>query len=260
MKQFKQQSTGARVHVFYQLSENWYQSLSYGLRRDMLTDVSDQASRYIKQQSGQYIDSSLSQTLTYDKRNSRREPTSGYNISLSNTYSGIGGNVKYLNNKLSGNIYYTPLDNVTFNARATAGNVMKVSSQSIRMVDSIFLGNESFRGFAYGGLGPRDGDTKDPLGGTLYWVATLETLFPVGLPNEFGVKGSVFTDFGSVWKTAQKPENVTIKDSKAMRVSVGVGLSWKSPIGPLRFDYAIPIKKQSFDEPERFLFGVSSRF
>lgn len=260
LTQFKQQSTGARVHIFYELAENWYQSLSYGLRRDMLTDISDNASLYIKQQSGKYIDSSLAQALTYDKRNSRREPTAGYNITLSNSYSGLGGNVKYLNNKLSGSIYYTPLEDVTINGRATIGNVMKVSSQPIRMVDSIFLGNESFRGFSYGGLGPRDARTKDPLGGTAYWVVTLETLFPVGLPNEFGVKGSVFTDIGAVWKTAQSIPGIDINDSKSARVSVGVGISWKSPLGPLRLDYAIPIKKQSFDEPERFLFGVSSRF
>lgn len=260
LSQFNQQSTGVRFHVFYELAENWYQSLSYALRRDRLTDIADTASLYIKQQAGKFIDSSIAQALTYDKRNSRREPTAGYNITLSNSYSGLGGNVKYLNNKLSGNVYYTPLDEVTINARAIVGNVMKVSSQPVRLVDSIFLGNESFRGFAYGGLGPRDAKTKDPLGGTLYWVATLETLFPIGLPNEFGVKGAVFTDVGAVWKTAQNITGIDINDSKTPRVSVGVGLSWKSPLGPLRIDYAVPVKKQSFDEPQRFLFGVSSRF
>lgn len=259
--EYSQQSTGVRFHIFYELAENWYQNLSYGLQRDMLTNVSDKASLYIKEQAGKkYIDSSLAQALTYDRRNSRREPTAGYNITLSNSYSGIGGNVKYLNNKLSGNAYYTPIDDVTVNARATVGNVMKVSSQPVRIVDSIFLGNESFRGFAWGGIGPRDRSTNDALGGTLYWVSTLETLFPIGLPNEFGVKGAVFTDVGAVWKAAQSIPGVDIIDSKSPRISVGVGISWKSPLGPLRLDYAIPIKKQSFDQPERFLFGVSSRF
>lgn len=261
LTQYSQQSTGMRLHIFYELAENWYQSLSYGLKRDMLTDVAEKASLYIREQAGKkYIDSSLAQALTYDKRNSRREPTAGYNITLSNSYSGIGGNVKYLNNKLTGNFYYTPFDEVTFNARATIGNVMKISSQPVRMVDSIFLGNESFRGFSWGGLGPRDANSRDALGGTMYWVTTLETLFPIGLPNEFGVKGAIFTDIGAVWKAAQNFPGVDIVDSKSPRVSVGVGLSWKSPLGPLRIDYAIPIKKESFDQPERFLFGVSSRF
>lgn len=258
---FIQQSTGSRLHVGYALSENWYQTLYYGLRQDMLTGIQPTASVYIKEQASKYIDSSFGQTLMYDQRNSRREPTAGYNFTLSNSYSGIGGNVNYLKNAVGTSFYYTPVDEVTVNFRGTVGNVMKVSSQAVRLNDKIYLGNESFRGFSYGGLGPRDAKTNDPLGGTLYWVTTLETLFPVGLPNEFGVKGAVFTDIGSVWRSGlnKLPDN-PINDSSSPRVSVGVGIAWKSPLGPLRLNYAIPIKKQSFDQPERFLFGVSSQF
>ncbi|WP_032112247.1 outer membrane protein assembly factor BamA [Candidatus Paracaedibacter symbiosus] len=260
LSHFTQESTGTRLHVGYTLAENWYQTLSYGLRQDKLLDVPDIASLYLKQQAGKYLDSSIAQALTYDRRNSRREPTAGYNVTLSNSYSGLGGNVNYLKNSLGASAYYTPIEEVTINARATIGNVNRVSSKPVRLVDSIFLGNESFRGFSYGGLGPRDARTNDPLGGTLYWVTSLEAMFPIGLPNEFGVKGAVFTDIGSVWKTAQNMPGVSVNDSKSARISVGVGIAWKSPLGPLRLDYAIPLKKQSFDQPERFLFGVSSRF
>jgi outer membrane protein insertion porin family len=260
LRTYTQQSTGTRLHIGYILAENWYQTFAYGLRQDMLTDIPTTASIYYKQQAGKCMDSSIAQALTYDRRNSRREPTAGYNITLSNSYSGIGGNVNYLKNSLGASYYYTPIDDVTVNLRGTVGNVMRVSSKKVRLVDSIFLGNESFRGFSYGGLGPRDKKTNDPLGGTLYWVSSLETMFPVGLPNEFGVKGAVFADVGSVWKTAQNITGVGVNDSSSPRVSVGVGIAWKSPLGPLRINYAIPIKKQSFDQPERFLFGVSSHF
>lgn len=257
---FTQKSTGGRVHIGYELSENWHQTVAYALRKDRLDDILESSSLYLKQQQGSYIDSSIAQSLTYDQRNSRKEPTAGYNFTLSNNLAGLGGNVRYLKNALSAAFYYTPLDEVTVNLRGTVGNVVRYTSKSVRLVDSIFLGNESFRGFAYGGLGPRDAKTKDPLGGTLYWVTTVETLFPIGLPNEFGVKGAVFSDIGSVWKTAQKIPGVTVNDSAAPRLSAGIGISWKSPLGPLRLDYAFPIKKKSYDETQRFLFGVSSRF
>lgn len=260
LRSFTQESTGAKIHIGYALAENWYQTIAYGLHQDKLIDVPQTASLYLRQQAGKSIDSSISQAITYDKRNSRREPTAGYNITLSNSLSGLGGTVKYLKNALKISGYYTPLDDVTVNARATVGNIAKISSRPIRLVDSVFLGSESFRGFEYGGLGPRDAKTGDPLGGTLYWVTTLEAMFPIGLPNEFGVKGAVFTDMGVVWKTAQEIPGEAVFDSKSPRISIGVGIAWKSPLGPLRLDYAIPLKKQSFDKPERFLFGVSSRF
>ena len=57
--------------------------------------------------------------------------------------------------------------------------------------------SDTLRGFEYGGLGPRDKQTGDPLGGTRYWTATTEIMLPLGLPNEFGIRGAIFTDLGS---------------------------------------------------------------
>ncbi len=149
------------------------------------------------------------------------------------------------------------------NARITGGHILR-AGKKIRVADQVFLGGDSFRGFEFGGMGPRDAKTKESLGGARYWVGTLETMFPIGLPNEFGVKGAVFTDFGSLWGCALRlPKTVVATDrisSKRIRASAGVGLSWNSPFGPLRIDYAIPFKKHKDDDVQRIFFGVSSRF
>jgi outer membrane protein insertion porin family len=259
LKAFTQLSKGGAVHIGYSLSEYLYQTLNYSLRQDTVSHVDNRASRYIKQQQGNYINSSIGQTLSYDRRDSRREPTSGYILSLSNSFAGLGGNVSYLRNSLGGSLFYTPIEDITFNARGSVGCIMR-TGKDIRIVDSVMLGYDTFRGFEYGGLGPRDAKTKDPLGGTRYWTGTLETVFPIGLPNEFGIKGALFSDMGSLWKIGTKKKNIKVDDSRSVRISVGAGLSWTSPLGPLRIDYAVPVRKEKNDKEQRIVFGFSTRF
>lgn len=267
---FTEASTGGRVNVGYKLTENWYQNLSYDLHQDDIhvrrgsnnnfnTNNSNNVSWYIDQQRGKYLNSIIGQTLSYDRRNSRREPTAGYSVTLSNSFAGVGGDIGYLKNVLGGGAFYSPWEDIVMNIRGSIGNVIK-TNKTIRVSDSIFLGADTFRGFEYGGLGPRDARTGDALGGTRFWIATLETVFPVGLPNEFGVKGAVFVDTGSVWKPANKNPQYPIVDHKGARLSAGFGISWDSPFGPLRIDYSAYVKKQNKDQIQRLFFGVSKRF
>ena len=87
---------------------------------------------------------------------------------------------------------------------------------------------------------------------------SLEIGFPVGLPKDLGVRGAAFTDFGSLWKSGLDDPGVF--DTPALRASYGVGLSWLSPLGLLRFDFAWPLKKQEYDRTERFRFSLGTRF
>ena len=98
---------------------------------------------------------------------------------------------------------------------------------------------------------------------------------PLGLPKELGISGRVFTDFGTL--VAQRPEEhrpdarrswpstggvqPQIVDSRrAIRASAGVGVSWKSPVGPIRLDLAMPLKKESFDKTQFFHVSFGTRF
>ena len=258
LSNFVSASNGVSPHIAYALTEHLSQTLTYTLKDDHISSVAPGSSVFISQQAGKFVTSALGQSLVYDRRDSRIDPTSGYALSLSNTYAGLGGKVNYLKNSIGASWFYSPVEDVVLNVRGTIGDIEKAGKNTIRIVDSILLGADTFRGFEYAGIGPRDSKTGDPLGGTRFWTGTIETLFPIGLPNEFGVKGAVFTDFGTTWKPGVTGPN--INDKRTLRASVGIGLSWTSPFGPLKIDYAIPVKRQKFDQTQRFLFGFSSRW
>jgi outer membrane protein insertion porin family len=254
---FNQVTKGFDVGLGYRLSDYWLQSWTYTLRHDNVGHLSSTASPIIRSQAGSSIDSSLTHSISYDRRNSRLNPTSGYIVTLANTYSGLGGDVNYLKNDLGASAYYPVADEVTLGVRGGMGGIERIH-KPIRVIDSFMLGGDSLRGFEYGGIGPRDSITGDSIGGTRYWSSTAELAFPIGLPNEFGVKGAVFTDMGSVWRPGQKNEHVY--DEKALRSAAGFGVSWLSPLGPIKLDYAFPLKKKKYDHTQRVLLGFSTRF
>ena len=99
------------------------------------------------------------------------------------------------------------------------------------------------------------------IAGNLYYVGTAEMIFPLGLPNEFGIKGRVFTQAGSLFDIHEKeiPTN-PIADSRALRVTAGFGISWTSPFGPIRVDLGFPLMKEKEDETEVFRFNFGTRF
>jgi outer membrane protein insertion porin family len=258
LSHFISSSNGVQPHIGYAITEHLGQTLTYTLKDDHISHIAPDASIFIKQQAGKFITSAFGQTLAYDRRDSRIDPTAGYVLSLSNQYAGLGGKVNYLKNSIGAAWWYSPIEDVVMNVRGNVSGIEKAGKKTIRIVDSIQLGADNFRGFEWGGIGPRDRVSGDPLGGTRSWTGTVETLFPIGLPNEFGVKGAIFTDFGTTWKAGATGPQVI--DNKSIRASVGIGLSWTSPFGPLKIDYAIPVKKQGYDQTQRFLFGFSSRW
>ena len=82
--------------------------------------------------------------------------------------------------------------------------------------------------------------------------------FPLGLPNELGISGRVFSDFGSLGSVS--PSNANIQDSGKVRLSVGSGLGWQSPFGPINVDFGFPLIKESYDKTERFRLNFGTRF
>jgi outer membrane protein insertion porin family len=161
---------------------------------------------------------------------------------------------------------------------------------AVRMLDDFKMGPNLVRGFQPLGLGPRDitpGTTNDALGGTMFWGASLEFQYPFFfLPKDSGMRGALFMDAGSLWNykgetvypatgeinglittTAPGPGNsfvcncgMQFADTPAVRMSVGASVIWDSPFGPLRFDFAYPIVKQSYDRTQFFQFGGGTSF
>jgi outer membrane protein insertion porin family len=107
-------------------------------------------------------------------------------------------------------------------------------------------------------VGPRDSLTDDSLGGNFFYRGSAELKFPIGLPEELGVAGHAFTDFGTLWDIDET--STDIFDENSIRASAGVGISWRSPLGPVRIDVAQPYIEENFDKDEVFRFSFGTRF
>ncbi|MDR3187085.1 MAG: outer membrane protein assembly factor BamA [Holosporaceae bacterium] len=204
----------------------------------------------MKDEYGKYVCSEVSSTLFYNKTDNPYYPRSGYDLSLTNSYAGIGGAVKYLKNELGGNYYYPLTQKLTFITSANVGHIHEI--RNTRSAHRYALGGDgvSMRGFDSYGVGPRD-FREDSVGGNKYWTLSFMVKAPLST-REIGINGVVFADFGSAWGT--KYAKTLVQDSSSIRASVGVGIEWaKSPLGtPLSFVFGFPLKKKKFDEKQTF--------
>ena len=229
--------------------------------------------------------SSVGYSLTYNTLDNNKNPTDGLLIDWKQDFAGVGGDVAYLKSAIDGK-YYTPLvGDVIGLVHVQSGILNHVGDQQLRMLDQFQMGPNLVRGFAPNGIGPRDltfvnfTGTGDAIGGTKYWGASAELQMPFWfMPKEVGLKGAVYADAGSLWgyqgptSWAQTGEinglvngkqcacAMSFDDTNLVRTSVGVGLIWASPFGPLRFDYAIPITKGKYDIVQEFRFGGGTTF
>jgi len=254
---FDSKETGLSLRMGYPISNNLRQSWVYTVKSTTVSNVAADASASIKSQAGGSFLSSLSQTLTYDRRNSTQNPTEGYVLRLSNVLSGLGGDTHFLRNTVSGANYYTISDGWVLGTKGRAGIITGIG-ENVRLLDRFFLGGNSLRGFANSGVGPRDRITQDALGGEVVYNAGAEVSVPLGLPQELGLSGKMFTDIGGL--TQVNPADVNIIDTASLRASAGVGLTWGSPVGPISLDFAKALKKERHDQTEVMRVNFGTRF
>jgi outer membrane protein insertion porin family len=254
---FDRETLGFALRSGYRITEPLTQVWKYTLREDKITDVPTNASLAIKEQEGDFITSSIGQTLRYDKRDSKFKPTEGFFVELENTVAGFGGDSQYLRNDIKGATYYQIFDKWVLNIGGGVGYIIGIGDD-IRIIDRFFLGGDNLRGFEDSGVGPRDLATLDSVGGNFFYRTTIGVTFPLGLPNEFGLRGRIFSDAGSL---SQNDSNFsTLTDTGSIRMSVGTGLLWDSPFGPVNIDLATALLKEDFDQTEFFRFSFGAQF
>lgn len=255
---FDQDRTGGGLRIGYPLSENWRQTLRYRIESNEISNVDDDASRFIRDQEGKRTTSAFSQRLFYDTRDSRIQTTSGMTYWLDTEIAGLGGDAKYISGKTGASYYYPLTDQWIFNILGEAGGIEGYSDSDVEINERYFLGGSTLRGFERSGVGPRDNATNDSLGGNYFYRNSIELTFPVGLPKELGIRGHTFNDVGSLFDIDET--GTDILDESSLRAAAGVGLSWRSPFGPIRIDFAVPYLKEDYDEEEQFRFDFGTRF
>ncbi|MCZ6509821.1 MAG: outer membrane protein assembly factor BamA [Alphaproteobacteria bacterium] len=256
---FEEDQQGFGLRMGYQLEPKLRHTVRYTLSRQNIDDVEVTASEVVKAQAGSHLTSSVTNEFFLDRLNRRFNPTDGYFGSYSIELAGFGGSEKFVRNLLSSAIY-TPLFGSSVIASLTGelGHIFTFDDDTVKLTNRFYLGGSSLRGFDNAGVGPRDLLTDDAIGGHQFYAGTAELTFPFGLPEEFDIRGSVFSDFGSAWGVDDPFPNLT--DDTTTRVSLGVGIGWVSPFGPLRIDFASAVLKEDYDKTQLFSFNFGTRF
>ncbi|MEO0411273.1 MAG: outer membrane protein assembly factor BamA [Pseudomonadota bacterium] len=252
---------------------------------DFISVTRPQASAFVTDAIGKEVTSSLGFSLVYNSLNNAIRPSRGQRAVFSADFAGLGGDDRYIRSRLDYDYYKSLFAGFILRVGAEGGIIQGIGSD-IEVNDRFFLGGPRIRGFRIRGIGPRDIVTNDQLGGNKYYLGGAELEFPLGeAARELGLRASAFVDVGSVWgldntnnlfeRTEINGQSGIFGNSPSPRISVGVGVSWNSPFGPFRIDFAKAIKQQGtatiftdsgsavirpVDETETLQFNVGTQF
>jgi outer membrane protein insertion porin family len=252
--------------IGFPLSRDSNLTVEYKLDEDKikLTSQDIVASPLIKSDVGNKNKSALIFTYNQDKTNSVFSPTSGYNLRIKQELNGLGGDVSFSKSSIDVKAYKTLFrDDIVLSSNVSSGVII---GSDANVTNRFFLGGDQLKGFRNQGIGPVDNtysgaDTNgDPLGGKLFTSISLEASFPIGVPEEYSIFGGIFIDAGSVWGLDNTQSIGIVDDSFKIRSAAGLSLFWDTVIGPLRFNFSRPIKREKYDVTENFRFTVDTRF
>ena len=209
--------------------------------------------------------SAIGLTYTFDSRVSGLNPNAGILFQIGSDVAGLGGDSEYIRTtgKLVAQtkVYH---EEVTLRATLQGGVFSWRGGGYSRIMDRFLLTNDVMRGFEPSGMGPRDqsGGADDAIGGNYFAVASFEAEFPLGLPEELGLKGGVFYDIGNVWDVSKVDTSgaTIIGANGSARHVIGFSLLWTTGLGPLRFNFSKALKKESYDKEQSFDLTLQTTF
>jgi outer membrane protein insertion porin family len=256
---YEEERIGGSLRGGFNITDELRNVVRYTLENRDITDVDSDASLLVRSEEGATLRSGVSNELTYDTRDSRFDPREGFISSLRTEFFGLGGDVTFVRATASAGYYYTVFEDYTLSVRGSGGTMTGIGEDTL-ISDRFFKGGGQPRGFEYGGIGPRDAATDDSLGGKNFYTGTVEASFPLDLPFDLDIRGRVFTDIGAAWAIDDNSIPVDVQDSSAPRVTIGTGISWNSPFGPVVVDLGLALVKEDFDETEIFSFSFGTQF
>jgi outer membrane protein insertion porin family len=261
---YNSHSDGLTLSMGYDLAKRWQHNVHYTIKKDMVNHVKPEASIFIREQEGKKIMSLVGHSFFYNHLNSRLAPTKGYFAQFGQEFSGVGGDIRYIRHEVKSGWYFpVDRDRVVLSVMGSTGHIAGLGGQQIRIVDRFTMGGDDLRGFSDYGVGPRDKLTGDALGGEFYYRGRTQLSSSVpGIPEDLGLKAFVFTDIGSLSevKLKDKSQKESIHNKMKPRASVGVGLSFSTPVGTLQLSLGHVLTKAPFDKKQTFRFTIGTGF
>ncbi|WP_440927626.1 outer membrane protein assembly factor BamA [Candidatus Pelagibacter sp.] len=216
-------------------------------------ETNSTASARQKTQEGNYFDTYVNLDFDYDKRNQKFQTSDGFRsfysidvplVSETNTL------VNYYNYKIYSELYENNISSLSISLSAANS----LTGDDIKLSERLYIPQKKLRGFVRGKVGPKDG--TDYIGGNYYTTVNLNTSLPQVFPNLQNLDVGAFFDIANLWGV----DDATLNDSNELRSSVGIGVDWFTPVGPLSFTFAQPITKGSTDSTETFRFNLGTTF
>jgi len=246
---------GTRIGTRYEIYEDVFLRPLISLQYDSVSTTAS-ASSLLKKREGDYITNSIGYNISFDQRNSKFNPTSGYILSFEQNHATFLSDVPNIETGFNATIFQEILeDKSTGSVKLRLANVSKLSTDSVKISDRLYTSNYDIKGFETRGIGPVDGG--DHVGGNNLATLSFKSSFPNFIPNNFKSNSYLFYDLGNVWGVDYSD---TISVNNKLRSSAGLGLDITTPIGPVSFIYALPITKSSTDKEQRFVFNIGSSF
>ena len=254
----KTSTKGIGFGLGFKAANDVYHRLTYNFSEKKTNQTANNASSSTGETDKKLISSALGYTLGIEKRDNRFDPSDGFFAEISETYSGLGGDVNFLKSVVRGANYRSvSFDRFVLGARAEAGHINGLG-EKVTQSNRFFLGGNKVRGFDGAGIGPRDNSSDGAVGGNNYYAGSFDVITNVGLNPDLGVRWTLFADYGSAWDTDFPSGVIGAKDDN-VRKSIGFGLLWDTAIGPLSFYWAEPISKQPYDKLREFQFTIGTR-
>lgn len=186
----------------------------------------------------------------------------GFDIGASWSLATPAGDREWVATEINGQYNAALREGMVLSLQGEAGQIQGQNNMDVGIVDRAFIGNPTPRGFAFGGIGPRDRDgfgVDTALGGNTYFASTIE--MRIATPNPDLTIGA-FADAAGLWDLDQTSGGASgvIDDSFSLRSSVGLSLYWDTSIGLVQLNLAKPIDRIETDQEERLSLNLGFRF
>ncbi len=249
---YKTNKTGISFGTNYEYLNDFFVGLNNSHFYEVI-ETNSTASKQQQAQEGNYWDSFIKIDMNYDKRNQKFQPNSGFKsfysldlpiISDTNTiknYYNYSKYFKFFENNFSSISFYLQTAN-------------SLNNKEVKLSERITIPSSRLRGFEVGRIGPKDGN--DYIGGNYAYSINFSSNIPQFFEESQNVDFLFFADAANIWGVDY---NSSIKDD-VIRSSIGLGLDWMSPVGPINFSLAYPITKKNTDKTETFRFNLGTTF
>jgi outer membrane protein insertion porin family len=250
--------TGFDLKLGKDLTDDLKASLLYRFERVEITNMATNASADMQAEAGTYNISSLTLDMSYDRRDNIFNPTRGFLLAGAVTDAGgiFFGDKNYLKGQGTAAYYHTFFDMVVMELKLRGGlSGAYGSTDAVPLYERFFAGGaNTIRGYKERRVGPRDAGSNQPSGGDAIAIGNIEFTFPI---YEKILKGAVFYDIGNVWKSSGD----VLGGAGDYKSGAGIGVRVKTPIGPVKVDWAYPLNTNYEDDRTgEFYFSMSRGF